>query len=57
MICWDMPATVPFDDGIRRTVQWYKNEYEKNICIEPEAHANGMGRLPSFAEITSAVRA
>ena len=45
MICWDMPATVPFDDGIRRTVQWYKNEYEKNICIEPEAQANGMGRV------------
>jgi len=50
-------ATVPFDEGIRRTVQWYKNEYEKNICIEPEARANGMRTLPSFAEITSAVRA
>mmetsp|Transcript_14280 Transcript_14280/g.25076 ORF Transcript_14280/g.25076 Transcript_14280/m.25076 type:complete len:426 (-) Transcript_14280:158-1435(-) len=52
-------ATVPFDEGIRRTVQWYTDEYEKNICseIEPETQANGMGRAPSFAEITQAVRA
>lgn len=47
-------ATVPFDEGIRRTVFWYKNEYEKNICIEPETQANGMGRAPSFAEIVKA---
>lgn len=44
-------ATVSFDEGIRRTVQWYVNEYAKNICIEPETQANGMGRAPSFAEI------
>lgn len=52
-------ATVPFDEGIRRTVQWYTDDYEKNICseIEPETQANGMGRAPSFAEITRAVRA
>eukprot|EP00579_Thalassiosira_antarctica_P001915 CAMPEP_0201876530 /NCGR_PEP_ID=MMETSP0902-20130614/8188_1 /ASSEMBLY_ACC=CAM_ASM_000551 /TAXON_ID=420261 /ORGANISM="Thalassiosira antarctica, Strain CCMP982" /LENGTH=425 /DNA_ID=CAMNT_0048403793 /DNA_START=280 /DNA_END=1557 /DNA_ORIENTATION=+ len=52
-------ATVPFDEGIRRTVQWYTDEYEKNMCseIEPETQANGMGRAPSFAEITQAVRA
>jgi len=52
-------ATVPFDEGIRRTVQWYKDDYEKNVCskIEPETQANGMGRAPSFAEITRAVRA
>mmetsp|Transcript_27855 Transcript_27855/g.67153 ORF Transcript_27855/g.67153 Transcript_27855/m.67153 type:complete len:435 (+) Transcript_27855:358-1662(+) len=47
-------ATVPFDEGIRRTVQWYKNEYAKNICIEPETQANGMGRAPSFTEIRTA---
>jgi len=47
-------ATVPFDEGIRRTVDWYKNEYEKNICIKPEKQANGMGRALSFAEICKA---
>lgn len=47
-------ATVPFDEGIRRTVEWYKNEYTKDICIEPETQANGMGRAPSFAEIVKA---
>lgn len=50
-------AKVSFDEGIRRTVQWYNNDYQKNVCIEPETQANGMGRAPSFAEITSAVRA
>lgn len=50
-------AEVSFDEGIRRTVEWYANEYEKNICIEPETQANGMGRAASFAEIKSAVRA
>merc|ERR1712127_1113646 len=47
-------ATVPFDEGIRRTVDWYKNEYEKNICIKPEKQANGMGRALSFAETCKA---
>lgn len=46
-------ATVPFDEGIRRTVEWYKNDYAKNVCMEPETQANGMGRAPSFAEIRS----
>lgn len=50
-------ATVPFDEGIRRTVDWYVNEYGKTICIEPETQANGMGRAPSFAEIRKAVNA
>ncbi|KAL7453535.1 hypothetical protein ACHAWC_005205 [Mediolabrus comicus] len=50
-------ATVPFDDGIRRTVDWYVNEYGKNICIEPETQANGLGRAASFAEIRKAVNA
>jgi len=44
-------ATVPFNEGIRRTAEWYKNEYVKNVCIEPENQASGMGRAPSFAEI------
>ena len=50
-------ATVPFDEGIRRTVNWYKNEYEKNICIEPETQANGMGRAASYAEILQSIAA
>ena len=50
-------AAVPFDEGIRRTVRWYEDEYVKNICIEPETQANGMGRAASFAEIRSIVRA
>lgn len=50
-------ATVPFEEGIRRTAEWYKNEYAKNICIEPETQANGMGRAPSFTEIRSIVKA
>jgi UDP-glucuronate 4-epimerase len=50
-------ATVPFDEGVRRTVRWYEDEYVKNICIEPETQANGMGRAASFAEIGSVMRA
>lgn len=50
-------ATVPFEEGIRRTVQWYKNEYAKNICIEPGTQTSGMARALSYAEITRAVRA
>jgi len=50
-------AKVSFNEGIRRTVQWYRNEYQKNIVIEPETQANGMGRAPSFAEISKAVHA
>ena len=46
-------AAVPFDEGIRRTVRWYEDEYVKNICIEPETQANGMGRAASFTEIRS----
>jgi UDP-glucuronate 4-epimerase len=50
-------ATVPFNEGIRRTVDWYVNEYGKTICIEPETQANGMGRAASFNEIRKAVNA
>ena len=51
-------ATVPFSEGIRRTVLWYENEYQdmnSNIRAEPETQVNGLGRAPSFAEIQSAV--
>lgn len=50
-------ATITFDEGIRRTVQWYEEEYVKNIkCIEPETQANGMSRAASFTEIQQVVR-
>ena len=34
-------ATVPFDEGIRRTVDWYVNDYRKNISTEMDTQANG----------------
>jgi len=42
-------SSVPFDEGIRRTVQWYKKAYESDsIQICPETQANGIGRAPSM---------
>mmetsp|Transcript_36131 Transcript_36131/g.108126 ORF Transcript_36131/g.108126 Transcript_36131/m.108126 type:complete len:429 (-) Transcript_36131:297-1583(-) len=42
-------ASVPFDEGIRRTVQWYKKAHEANtIEVCPETQANGIGRAPSM---------
>jgi len=51
-------ATVSFNEGIRRTVEWYRKEYRSigsNVCFEPETQANGLGRAPSFVEIQSAL--
>jgi len=48
-------AKVPFEEGIRRTAEWYRNVYLKTPSISeicPETQANGMGRAPSFAELT-----
>jgi len=44
-------ASVSFDEGIRRTVEWYKSEYGKSLQNEPETQANGMGRAASRNEI------
>lgn len=44
-------ASVSFEEGIRRTVEWYSKEYGKSIQVEPETQANGMGRAASFAEM------
>lgn len=45
-------SKVPFEEGIRRTAEWYKNAYAKHdLEICPEVHANGFGRASSFAEI------
>lgn len=53
---WEMlgyKAKVPFAEGIRKTVEWYKYEREhKGIRICPETQANGIGRAPSFTELT-----
>lgn len=49
-------AKVPFDEGIRRTVKWYKEDYEGKIAdICPESQASGMGRAPSYSELASVV--
>jgi len=45
-------ATVPFEEGIRRTVQWYNEAYsKKEIDVCPELQANGLGRAPSMVEL------
>jgi UDP-glucuronate 4-epimerase len=47
-------ANVSFDDGIRKTVEWYRNardEKSNRLPISPETQANGFGRSPSFAEM------
>jgi UDP-glucuronate 4-epimerase len=50
-------ASVSFDDGIRKTVDWYKNARDgkdgkmNQLEISPETQANGFGRSPSFVEL------
>jgi UDP-glucuronate 4-epimerase len=45
-------STVPFEEGIRRTVEWYKQAYEEHmIDVCPELQANGLGRAPSCVEL------
>jgi len=47
-------AKVPFEEGIRRTVEWYQHASEKKMIeICPERQANGLGRSPSLVDITS----
>lgn len=56
----DYTATVPFDEGIRRTVQWYKEEYGRindTTLVEPDAQTNVTEMAASFAEVPSAVLA
>ena len=43
-------ATVPFDEGIRRTAEWYKNEYQTQIVETPKP---GLKQCPSYADILS----
>mmetsp|Transcript_46353 Transcript_46353/g.56164 ORF Transcript_46353/g.56164 Transcript_46353/m.56164 type:complete len:418 (-) Transcript_46353:148-1401(-) len=47
-------AKVPFEEGIKRTVAWYKDAYaKKTLEVCPEMQANGMGRAPSYVELGS----
>jgi len=45
-------AKIPFEEGIRRTVKWYKDAYSsQEIKVCPETQANGFGRSPSIVDI------
>jgi len=47
-------ANVSFEEGIRKTVDWYRlamAEKLNRLPISPETQANGFGRSPSFTEI------
>lgn len=47
-------SKVSFDDGIRRTVEWYNEAYKmKELQVCPEMQANGMGRAPSMVDLTN----
>lgn len=49
-------ANVSFDDGIQKTVEWYRNAKDEKLNqleISPETQANGFGRSPSFVELPS----
>jgi UDP-glucuronate 4-epimerase len=45
-------SKVTFDEGIRRTANWYKKSYfdSKVDYLCPETQANGLGRAPSMVE-------
>lgn len=46
-------AKVPFGEGIRKTVEWYKYEREhEGLRICPETQANGIGRAASYTELS-----
>mmetsp|Transcript_14179 Transcript_14179/g.29571 ORF Transcript_14179/g.29571 Transcript_14179/m.29571 type:complete len:421 (+) Transcript_14179:224-1486(+) len=47
-------STISFEEGIRRTAEWYKTAYQKNeIEICPEVQANGLGRAPSMVSLSN----
>jgi len=46
-------SKISFEEGIRRTAEWYKNAYaKKEIDICPEVQANGLGRAPSMVALS-----
>jgi len=45
-------SKVSFEEGIRRTAEWYKDAYCHNeIDVCPELQANGLGRAPSMVDL------
>jgi UDP-glucuronate 4-epimerase len=42
-------SKVPFEEGIRRTVEWYQTAYELPNC--PETQTSAMGRVPSLVNL------
>lgn len=44
-------SKISFEEGIRRTAEWYKTEFSKEIKICPELQANGLGRAPSMVSL------
>jgi UDP-glucuronate 4-epimerase len=47
-------SQIPFEEGIRRTAEWYKTAYAKEeIQYCPETQANGLGRAPSLSDMAS----
>ena len=50
-------SKVSFEEGIRRTAEWYKEAYsQKKLEVCPEMQANGMGRAASFSELNDAFK-
>lgn len=48
-------SQITFEDGIRRTVEWYRKAYDNcEIEVCPELQANGLGRAPSMVELRQA---
>jgi UDP-glucuronate 4-epimerase len=47
-------SQVPFEEGIRRTAEWYKEAYGEKQEIQycPEMQANSLGRAASFANLS-----
>jgi UDP-glucuronate 4-epimerase len=42
-------SSVPFEEGIRRTVEWYQTAYE--LPNSPETQTSAMGRVPSLVQL------
>jgi len=49
-------AKVSFEEGIQKTVAWYRDEYVPTMKVCPETQANGLGRAPSFVNIQDSCR-
>lgn len=48
-------SSISFEEGIRRTAEWYKEAYEKRpIDYCPETQANGLGRAASMVHLPDA---